>query len=359
MTAVLNAIGLMSGTSMDGIEAALLRTDGMDSLEVGPHVGYPYPTDLRQRLLSLRLDSIEAGTLEEDVTNVHEEAVRHLCKARKIDLATVDLIGFHGQTIFHDPAAGLTRQLGDGQRLANALGRPVVNAFRQNDMLHGGQGAPFAPAYHWALVRSTGIVGPVAVLNIGGVSNVTLVHGDELYACDCGPGNALIDDWVRDKYQVPFDDGGRIAATGQIDACALQALLGNPYFEQRGPKSLDRNAFSVGPVSALSARDGAATLTAFTAAAIAIEATRLPRAPDQWIVVGGGRHNDRLFLSLQERLGAPVKRAEAFGWMGNAIEAQAFAYLAVRSVRNLPLSWPSTTGVREPVSGGMHWMPRQ
>jgi anhydro-N-acetylmuramic acid kinase len=206
-------------------------------------------------------------------------------------------------------------------------------------------------------VRATGLTGPVAVLNIGGVSNVTLVDGDLLYACDCGPGNALIDDWVSCRFNVPFDEDGRKAAAGQVDSQALAKLLESPYFLRRGPKSLDRNAFSPAPVAALSGEDGAATLTAFSAAAIALEARRLPRVPALWIVVGGGRRNHRLLAELRERIGAQVKTAEEMGWSGDAVEAQAFGYLAVRSALNRPLSWPDTTGVCAPVSGGVRWEP--
>jgi len=241
--------------------------------------------------------------------------------------------------------------------MANDLAKVVVCNFRQNDMQHGGQGAPLTPAFHRALVRAQNFPQPLAVLNIGGVSNLTLVDADLLHACDCGPGNALIDDWVNARCGVPYDDGGKIAATGHIDEHALAKLLSNPYFCRSGPKSLDRNAFSSAPVSSLSPQDGAATLTAFTAAAIAAEAQRLPRRPRDWIVVGGGRLNGHLMGELQRRLGATVRSAETVGWAGDAIEAQAFAYLAVRSMLGLPLSWPATTGVTAPVTGGVRWNP--
>src|SRR5437660_1350094 len=262
-----------------------------------------------------------------------------------------------GQTIRHEPQAGKTWQLGDGQHMADCLARVVVNNFRQNDMAHGGQGAPFAPAYHRALVQSCAISEPVAVLNIGGVSNVSLIDGELLYACDCGPGNALIDDWVSSRCAVPYDQGGRIARAGRIDELALAQLLDHPYFKQVGPKSLDRNAFSAAPASGLSPEDGAATLAAFTAAAIALEARRLPSMPREWVVVGGRRLNTYLLDELRQRLAVPVRVAEDIGWNGAAIEAQAFAYLAVRSLRQLPLSWPSTTGVSRPVTGGVRLNP--
>jgi anhydro-N-acetylmuramic acid kinase len=351
-------IGLMSGTSMDGIDAAMLETDGDSLLVAGPHSGMAYPPELRRTLLRLPSAHVELPPIEQTVTDLHAQAVRQLCAEANREVSCIDLIGFHGQTIHHDPEQRRSWQLGDGQRLADTLGCVVINQFRQNDLKHGGQGAPFAPAYHRALVHATGLIGPVAVLNIGGVSNVSVIDGDFLYACDCGPGNALIDDWVSRRFNIPFDAGGGKAAAGAVDGAALATLLKSPYFLRSGPKSLDRNAFSPAPVAALSGEDGAATLTAFTAAAIALEARRLPRVPALWIVVGGGRHNLCLLDALRARLGVPVKIAEEVGWSGDAVEAQAFGYLAVRSALGWPLSWPDTTGVATPVTGGIRWEPR-
>lgn len=353
----LRVIGLMSGTSMDGIDAALLETDGEALLNPGPHASTPYPPELRRILLSLPAASADIAGIERQLTDLQAQAVKELCAAAVIDPASIDLVGFHGQTIKHEPHLRRTWQLGDGQRMADTLGISVVNNFRQNDLDHGGQGAPLAPAYHRALASAAQIPQPVAILNVGGVSNVTLIDGEGLYACDCGPGNALIDDWVSARCQVAYDDGGRIAASGCVDARALTALLEHPYFEAPGPKSLDRNAFSLAAVDGLTNADGAATLTAFTAAAIAAEASRLPAQPREWIVVGGGRHNRQLLAELRTRLGVPVSTAEDHEWAGDAIEAQAFAYLATRCVRGLPLTWPATTGVRVPVSGGVRWSP--
>lgn len=351
----LKVIGLMSGTSMDGIDAAVLETDGESVLRAGPHASYPYPVALRQVLLTLPEEGRDIVSIERQVTDLHSQAVQALCTSAGMDLGSVELIGFHGQTIQHDPQQRRTWQLGDGQRMADTLRISVVSNFRQNDMDHGGQGAPLAPAYHRALASASQIPQPVAILNIGGVSNVTLIDGSELQACDCGPGNALIDDWVRARCQLPYDDGGRIAAAGRVDAAVLAALLEHPYFKTAGPKSLDRNAFSLQAVAGMTPADGAATLTAFTAGAIAAEAKRLAVRPRQWIIVGGGRHNRHLVAQLRTQLAVPVKTAEDYAWAGDAIEAQAFAYLAVRSVRQLPLTWPGTTGVQEAVSGGVRW----
>src|ERR1700722_16072896 len=226
----------MSGTSMDGIDAAVLETDGDARLTIGAHASTRYPHELRRLLLSLPSNGVDVPSIERQVTDLHCQAVRSLCAIRNINLAAIDVIGFHGQTILHAPQERRTWQLGDGQRMADSLGRTVVNNFRQNDIDHGGQGAPLAPAYHRALVRSCGIPQPIAVLNIGGVSNVTLIDGELLYACDCGPGNALIDDWVSARCAVPYDDGGSIAAAGRFDDRALTVLLSSAYFRKSGAK---------------------------------------------------------------------------------------------------------------------------
>lgn len=344
---------------MDGVDAALLSTDGDGYIGMGGVTGRPYPQALRRTLLELAAADVDVAEVERELTDLQAQVVRDLCRAEGLTLAQIDLVGFHGQTIRHEPERRRSQQLGDGQRMADAIQVPVVTAFRQNDLDHGGQGAPLAPAYHRALVRSCALAEPIAVLNIGGVSNCTLIDRDQIHACDCGPGNALLDDWVRRHYGVNYDDGGRIAMAGRVDGEALAKLLEHPYFRRRGPKSLDRNAFSLAALAALSPEDGAATLSAFTAAAIALEARRLPVVPRNWIVVGGGRHNAHMLGELAGRLGVTVLTAEDFEWNGAAIEAQAFAYLAVRSVLGLPLSWPETTGVSVAVSGGTLWRPRQ
>jgi anhydro-N-acetylmuramic acid kinase len=351
------SIGLMSGTSMDGIDVALLETDGEALVRSGPWTSRPYSAQLRSTLLQLPADSVDLATHEREVTDAHIAAVRDFCEEHDIVLDSLDCIGFHGQTIRHEPRLKRTWQLGDGARMARALGCVVINRFRDADLTHGGQGAPLAPAYHRALAKCDRLAEPVAVLNIGGVSNVTLICGDEVHACDCGPGNALIDDWLRARAGVPFDKDGLISARGRVSEPALAQLMNHPYFSVSGVKSLDRNHFSAEPVEALSVEDGAATLVAFTARAIASAARLLPARAHAWIVVGGGRLNHTLVRRLQSELGSHVVRAEDLGWAGDAIEAQAFAYLAVRSLRQLPLSWPTTTGVAQPMRGGLRHDP--
>ncbi|HXJ00053.1 MAG TPA: anhydro-N-acetylmuramic acid kinase, partial [Micropepsaceae bacterium] len=260
-------------------------------------------------------------------------------------------IGFHGQTILHRPAERRTWQIGDGAALARATGIAVVNEFRLADVAAGGQGAPFVPLYHLALTAR--MARPLVVVNIGGVANVTFIgtNGDIL-AFDTGPGNGPLDDWALDHTGEAVDRDGKLARAGRVNEAILGAMLRHPSFSQTPPKSLDRLDFSVDPVKGLSAEDGAATLTAFTAAAIARSREHMPEVPKAWIICGGGRHNPALMNQLRARLSGKVLTAEDAGWRGDTIEAEAFAYLAVRSVRGLPLSLPSTTGVPTPMPGG-------
>ncbi len=365
MGGTIRAIGLMSGTSADGVDAAALDTDGRGRVRAGPWLTVAYEPALRRRLLALdRRDEAGTRAVESALTDAHIAAVARLGARPGAPAA---LLGFHGHTIHHDPARGVTRQIGDARRLAEACGVDAVADFRSADMAAGGQGAPLAPLYHAAL--AAGLEKPLAVLNIGGVANVTYLGADDgpdagaaggggrgsIAAFDTGPGNALLDDWAARRAGLPMDRGGRLAAAGAADETRLAALMADPYFSAPAPKSLDRGHFSAladGTLEGLSAADGAATLVAFTAAAAAAALRLLPRAPKRWLVCGGGRRNPALMRALAARLGAPVDPVEAAGWDGDALEAQAFAWLAVRSVRGLPLSLPQTTGVRAPCPGG-------
>jgi anhydro-N-acetylmuramic acid kinase len=345
------AIGLMSGTSMDGIDAALLRTDGDAVVEPGPHLTVPYTTGFRDRLRACLGDIGDVADVQRELTERHAEAVARLLESAGLGAGAVDLIGFHGHTILHAPDERRTWQIGDGALLARRTGIPVVDDFRTADVAAGGQGAPLVPLYHRALAEALGK--PLAVLNLGGVANVTWIGGDgTVIACDTGPANALIDDWVLARAGLPYDDGGRLARAGRVDETALARLLAHPFFDRPAPKSLDRDAFDPAPVAGLSTEDGAATLTAFTVRAVARVVAHLPQAPRRWLVGGGGRLNAALMAGLADALGVPVEPVDAVGWNGDALEAQAFAYLAVRSRLGLPLSVPGTTGVPRPLTGG-------
>jgi anhydro-N-acetylmuramic acid kinase len=345
-----SAIGLMSGTSLDGIDAAFVVTDGREQVETGASLTIPYDPDLRERLRGVLGGTGPVAEVERSLTEAHAAAVRALIVRH--GLGTVDLIGFHGHTILHRPREGRTWQIGDGALLAALAGIDVVGDFRSADVAAGGEGAPFAPLYHRA--RAAGLERPVAVLNLGGVGNVTWIGaGDgEIVAFDTGPGNALIDDWMRQHTGRAVDAEGALARSGRIDEAAVQRFLADPYFPRRPPKSLDRDDFVRHRPTGLSPADGAATLTAMTAAAVALASRHFPAPVRQWLVTGGGRHNATLMAMLAARLEAPVVPVEAAGWDGDALEAQAFAYLAVRSAEGLPLSLPSTTGVRAPMPGG-------
>ena len=309
----------------------------------------PYDDAFRARLRGVLGGKGDVAAVEQALTEAHAAAVAALVARHR--LADLDLIGFHGHTILHRPEQGRTWQIGDGARLAALAGCDVVADFRSADVAAGGEGAPFVPLYHRAL--SGALERPLAVLNIGGVANVTWIGAgeDEILAFDTGPGNALIDDWMLRHTGRALDQDGAAAARGQVRDAAVQRFLADKYFARRPPKSLDRDDFAP-LVSALSLEDGAATLTAMTAAAVAVATRHFPAPARRWVVTGGGRRNPTLMAMLAARLGVPVAPVEDVGWDGDALEAQAFAYLAVRSVEGLPLSLPSTTGAKAPTQGG-------
>ena len=351
----LYAIGMMSGTSCDGIDAALLRGDGAACIEAGPALTIPYDPAFRAALRGVMGSEAREGDIavvERELTERHARVATVLLARAGLNPGEVAAIGFHGQTILHDPAKRLTRQIGDGALLAQLTGIDVVCDFRSADVAAGGQGAPLAPLFHAALARK--LERPLAVLNIGGVANVTWIGQgeDQLLAFDTGPGNAPIDDWALKRTGEARDQDGALALAGRADELALAELLAHPYFAKLPPKSLDRNAFDLSPVNSLSAADGAATLTEFAACAVDQAQAFFPAQPRRWIVTGGGRLNPALMAALVRVLAAPVARAEDVGWDGDALEAQAFAHLALRSLKGLPLSLPSTTGVPRPMPGG-------
>ena len=358
------AIGLMSGTSMDGVDVALVDTDGEAQLSFGPAGSFPY-SDADRALLRGAL--AEGATLEDRtarpgvlavaekmVTDRHAEAVETFLADNAIDPASVSVVGFHGQTVLHRPKDRLSIQLGDGPALAERLRIDVVHDFRAADMAAGGQGAPIVPVFHRALVAAAGFKGPVALLNIGGVANVTYIEeGLEPIACDTGPGNALIDDLMLQRTGAPIDRHGGTAARGRVNEAALLRLLAHPFFEDSPPKSLDRNAFSPKAISNLSTEDAAATLTAFSAASVLRLFPHLPREPELLVVCGGGARNPILVRELVLRLPCKVTTADVVGWSADFLEAQAFAYLAARVLEGLPLTYPTTTGVPTPTGGGV------
>ena len=344
----------MSGTSLDGIDAALIESDGeLVTARLGG-VTIPYDTQFRDSLracLGAREWSAEIRLAEMELTDRHAETVSLLLKTLSVPRDAVDLIGFHGHTITHDPAFKFTWQLGAGSDLAKFTGIDVVAKFRNADVAAGGEGAPLVPAYHCALARN--LPKPVVFLNLGGVANVTWVgKGDRLLAFDTGPANALIDDWIAERTDKIFDEGGEIAATGQVDEAGLERLLGNKFFARPSPKSLDRNEFNIAALQGLSLEDGAATLSAFTVESVVLALRQFLCLPTRIVVTGGGRNNTHIMGLLAKRVNIPIDPAEAVGWNGDLLEAEAFGYLAIRSVLDLPISWPTTTGIKTPLSGG-------
>jgi len=361
---MLTALGLMSGTSLDGVDVALIETDGRKVNALGPS-GYRAYTDAERSVLRQALyeatdlpdRAARPGCLREAeriVTSAHAEAVAAFTAQNRLRFDDIDIIGFHGQTVLHRPDKKLTVQIGDAMALAKTLNIPVMYDFRAADVDAGGQGAPFVPVYHRALAQSLDWEGPTVVVNIGGVANITYIDGDTLIACDTGPGNALLDDHMFRWLNQRFDAEGRTAALGRVDAAWINRALQLPFFSLPPPKSLDRNEFAGLKLGDVPPEDGAATLTAFTAATIARVVPLLPKEPKNWIVAGGGARNLTMLRMLRERLQpATVEAAEALGWSGDAIEAQAFGFLAARGLKGLPLSYPATTGVPIPMTGGV------
>ena len=339
----------MSGTSLDGIDVAMIETDGEERVVPGPSLTIPYSEGFRKRLRSVLGGVGPVGEVEDELTQHHADAVVQF--SRRHPEKRIDILGLHGHTILHRPDERRTWQLGDGALLARLRRLDVVADFRSADVAAGGQGAPLAPLFHAVLAAP--LPKPLAILNIGGVANVTWIgEGTEILAFDTGPGNALIDDWVRQHTGIWADIGGTAARAGRVSAAHVARFLAAPFFKRPPPKSLDRDDFRKAVPQGISFEDGAATLTEITAAAAAAAASYFPVPACKWLVSGGGRRNPMLMEALGRRLGAAVSPVEAVGWDGDAIEAQAFAYLAVRSVRGLPLSLPSTTGVSRPTSGG-------
>ncbi|NEY89276.1 anhydro-N-acetylmuramic acid kinase [Tabrizicola oligotrophica] len=358
------ALGAMSGTSLDGVDAAMVLTDGATIAEFGPHAYRPY-TEAERATIRAAFGQWPGDPAVAAAAEVVETAHAELLSR----FTGVELAGFHGQTLAHDPAGRGTHQCGDGAVLAEALGLPVVWDFRSTDVAMGGQGAPLAPFFHHACARLIGADGPLAFLNLGGVGNLTWVdpaiaepHAPgALLAFDTGPANAPVNDLMQRHFAKSQDEGGAFAATGKADAAAIEAFLRHAYFFRMPPKSLDRNDFTqaLAGLETLAPKDAAATLTAIAAAAVAKGAEHFPRPVSRLLVTGGGRHNATMMRELGQRLDCPVEPVEAAGLDGDMLEAQAFAYLAVRVLRGLPTSCPTTTGVPAAVGGGQISRPDQ
>jgi anhydro-N-acetylmuramic acid kinase len=363
----MRVLGFMTGTSLDAVDMAILETDGEAIQAFGPAGERKLSEPTRELMLEATAAALawprgapppavfaqaaRAGADE------HFDAAAEFLRAHGLAWSDLDLIGMHGQTVLHErPLSGRigrTVQLGDAARLAARTSLPVAFDFRTADVAAGGEGAPLAPVYHLARARAAGLEPPLAVLNVGGVANITVITGDgEIAAFDTGPGNGMIDLLVQARSSARFDADGALAAAGRVDPTALARLLHHPYFAASAPKSLDRHDFPLDAVAHLSLEDACATLVAFTAEGVRRGLELVGETPRGLIVAGGGRRNPQIMRALSERLPCPVSDADAHGWRGDAIEAEAFAYLAARTVRGLPISFPRTTGVPAAMTGG-------
>ncbi len=351
----LTALGTMSGTSLDGVDAAVVFTDGVTIDGFGPSRYRPY-AKAERALLRAALGQWEGAEVEAAAKVVNDAHAQVLC-----DFATPDIFGFHGQTVAHEPRGRGTLQIGDGAALAHALGAPVAWDFRTADVAAGGEGAPLAPLFHHAAARWAGISGPVAVLNLGGVGNLTWLDAGvaadapgAVVAFDTGPANAPIDDLIAARTGVVRDEGGALAARGKAREDVVERFLAEPYAARAAPKSLDRGAFPWlrGAVDDMATEDATATLVAVAAAGVAAGLALCPLRPERMLVTGGGRHNMTMMNDLRRRTGIVVEPVEAVGLDGDMLEAQAFAFLAVRVLHGLPLTLPGTTGVASPTAGG-------
>ena len=359
----------MTGTVLDGnIDVALLKTDGESIFEFGPWALVPYPESTIQ-LINQAVVIAKAWNFKKSrepeiftkaevtLTRDQSAAVEKVIKSAGLSLNEIGTIGFHGQTVLHRPPdkirRGRSRQLGDGRLMAEILKTTVVYDFRTNDLKSGGQGAPISPIYHVALLKKLKLNALTAVLNLGGVANLTYWNGkEEIIAFDTGSANAPINDWISQRTDKKIDENGAIAQSGKVDEALLSKLLAHSYFNQKYPKSLDRDSFTATMVEGLNLEDGAATLTAFCAAALNKGLEKLPIRPEKVILCGGGRKNKTLVNEIRQRAKIEPIMSEDCGWRGDALEAECIAYLAVRALRGLPISFPNTTGVSHPITGG-------
>jgi len=361
MGKIYTALGLMSGTSMDGVDASIIQSDGNKKYQIILDKYFEYNNDFKQKLLNMRSKILSKydlkahfnyiKSIESEITVFHANAVNEVLKKSKVE---VDFLGFHGQTIFHDPKNNISKQLGDGKLLSQLTNKLVIYDFRQNDLKNGGQGAPLAPIYHKLLVEKfveeKKIKLPVTILNIGGIANITIINENcEMTSMDIGPGNCLIDKWIKDNSEKNFDENGDIAKSGKIDRFILDQKIDNFYYNDLNKKkSLDINDFDIFFEKDLSLEDGAATITKLTADTLSKKLL-----DGDIYVCGGGRKNKFLLGLIQEKIKNKIIQIDNLDIDGSFIESQAFGYLAIRSYLGLPISFPETTGCNKPCTGGV------
>lgn len=351
----------MSGTSLDGIDASIIRSDGEQSIDIIDDYYLKYDEKLRLKLKKT-IDSCKSKSefeklsksisiIEKEITLLHVKACKLIMKRNKE--IKPNLIGFHGQTIIHKPKKGYSIQIGDSRMLSKFTKTPVISNFRENDILNGGEGAPLAPIYHQLILLKTKSDLPSVVINIGGISNITYVKKkNDIISFDTGPGNYLINEWVKNKSQIEFDEGGKIATSGKVDKDILNKFLGDSYFKKKYPKSLDVKDFNLNKVSQLSLEDGCATLSMFTVESICLAVKSLDTKPNKILFTGGGRKNKFIINSIRKKLNIPIFLIDEFNLDGDFIESQTFAYLAIRSYLKKFITFPNTTGVKQSSLGG-------
>lgn len=353
------ALGFMSGTSADGVDCAVIETDGESEIQFVGAETQDYESSFQETLIRIASDDCpldEVLSIERELSERHVAAGKSLLQSLGISFPRVDVVGLHGHTIRHQPKKGVTWQIGNPAIVAEELQTMVVSSFRNQDMAAGGQGAPLAPLFHQHLVHES--PKPLAIVNIGGVSNVTWIGSNgDLVAGDSGPGCCLLDAWMQLRFECPFDQDGHNASLGKVSQPALDLLRRHPFYGLPFPKSADRFDFDFAPVQQLSAQDGAATLSALTASTISTCIGQFPELPRNLYVCGGGARNSFLLNLLGQELNSMnelvrVHPIETLGFRGDSLEAECFAWLAVRRLRGLPTSLPSTTGCGRPISGG-------
>ena len=357
----LHSIGLMSGTSMDGVDASIIKSDGEQFIEIIENIYLKYDNQLKLELKKV-VDSCKTKEdfnkysknikeIEKKITMKHAEACKKIMEKKQG--LKIDVIGFHGQTILHKPHKGYSIQIGDSNLLLNLTKVSIVSDFRNNDILNGGQGAPLTPLYHKLISLKIKSKFPIAFINIGGITNITyLENKNKIESFDSGPGNFLIDAWVKSRSKLDYDDKGKLAQLGTINENILKDFLSKPYYKEKFPKSLDVKEFNLNNIKKLTLEDGCSTLSMLTVKSICMAINSFKKKPGTIIFSGGGRKNKFIINSIKKILNKSVSLIDEFNFDGDFIESQAFAYLAIRSYLNKFITLPSTTGVKKPCKGG-------
>jgi len=356
------SLGLMSGTSMDGVDASIIKSDGEKFIEIIDDFYLKYDDQIKlklKRIIDLCSSKDQFFKISKDIQDIEKKITLYHVRACKLIIKKnknirLDLIGFHGQTILHKPKKGYSIQIGDSQLLSKLTNTSVISNFRENDISNGGQGAPLAPIYHKLILNKIKATLPSAIINIGGISNITYFENDnKLVGFDTGPGNYLIDKWVQSQKNIQFDKDGLIAKSGKVSEKLLKKILSNRYYKKKPPKSLDVKDFNFKNFNKISLEDGAATLSMLTVKSIGNAINNFAKYPNKILLSGGGRKNKFITNNIKKILKCPVCLIDDYNFNGDFIESQTFAFLAIRSYLKKNITYPTTTGVKNPSSGGL------